>query len=79
MKIYLLRHCEYVNPNNIMPGRLPVELSEEGLNQAKRLRKYFMDKDIGMIYSSAVRRCKQTAEIEWQGKLTSVGKGRKVA
>jgi probable phosphoglycerate mutase len=72
MKIYLVRHCEYANPDNIMPGRLPVELSEEGLERAGRLRKYFADKDIGVIYSSAVRRCKQTAEIISAGKIAIV-------
>jgi broad specificity phosphatase PhoE len=61
--IYLLRHCDYENPRNILPGRLPVPLSSEGIEQAKRLRDFFIDKSLSKIYSSAVERCKQTAEI----------------
>lgn len=61
--IYLLRHCEYNNPLNILPGRLPVELSPEGKNNAVRLAEYFADKNIGRIYSSAVERCKETSAI----------------
>ncbi len=61
--IYLLRHCDYANPRNILPGRLPLELSEKGNVQAQQLKHYFRDKKIGKIYSSAVLRCRQTAEI----------------
>jgi len=61
--IYLVRHCDYDNPLEIMPGRLPVPLSEEGKRQAKKLCNYFSKKKIEKIYSSAVLRCKQTAEI----------------
>lgn len=61
--VYLVRHCAYHNPRGIYPGRLPVPLSKDGRNQAVRLRDYFKDKEVHMIYSSAVLRCKQTAEI----------------
>ncbi len=61
--IYLLRHCEYENPLNILPGRLPVPLSEVGKKRALGLHKYFSDKKIDRIISSAVLRCKQTSEI----------------
>lgn len=67
--IYLLRHTEYDNPRRILPGRLPVELSEKGIDQAKKLRDYFADKKIEKIYSSEVLRCKQTAEIISDGKI----------
>lgn len=60
--IYLLRHCEYDNPRNILPGRLPLELSAQGKQRAQELRQFFSDKNITKIYSSAVMRCKQTAE-----------------
>lgn len=60
--IYLVRHCQYDNPRSIYPGRLPVVLSEAGMEEAERLRKYFADKEIQKIYSSAVLRCKQTSE-----------------
>lgn len=61
--IYLVRHCKYDNPLKIYPGRLPVSLTEEGMEQAERLRKYFQDKDIQKIYSSAVHRCRQTSTV----------------
>ncbi|HAV14915.1 MAG TPA: hypothetical protein DCX25_01145 [Candidatus Pacebacteria bacterium] len=61
--LYLVRHCEYDNPRNILPGRLPVELSEKGKKQARKLTEYFKDKSIAKIHSSAVLRCKQTSEI----------------
>ncbi len=61
--IYLLRHCDYANPRNILPGRLPVPLSPKGINQAERLQTFFADKSISTIYSSAVERCRQTSEI----------------
>jgi len=60
--IYLLRYCEYDNPRHILPGRLPVPLSSEGLQQAQRLAAYFADKKIATIFSSAVERCKQTIQ-----------------
>jgi broad specificity phosphatase PhoE len=60
--IYLLRHGEYDNPRNILPGRLPVPLSAKGQEQAQRLSAYFADKNISTIYSSAVERCKQTIQ-----------------
>lgn len=60
--IYFVRHCAIDNPRNILPGRLPVILSKEGLLQAEKLHSYFLDKKVDKIYSSAVLRCKQTAE-----------------
>src|SRR3989338_3486042 len=61
--VYFIRHCKYYNPNNIIPGRLPVELSQEGIKQANKLKQYFKDKNIEKIYSSKVYRCQQTSEI----------------
>jgi len=61
--VYFVRHGDYANPRNIMPGRLPVELSAYGWKQAEKLAKYFSDKNINTIYSSAVVRCRQTIEI----------------
>lgn len=68
-KIYLLRHCEYSNPRNILVGRLPVELSQDGIEKAEKLADYFVDKKIEKIYSSAVRRCQQTSEIVSKGNI----------
>jgi broad specificity phosphatase PhoE len=67
--LYLLRHGDYANPRGIIPGRLPVELSQKGREQIKKLRKFFQDQQITKIYSSAVLRCKQTAEIISQGEI----------
>ncbi len=61
--IYLVRHGDYENPRNILPGRLPLPLSDLGKEQAQKLQKFFSDKNIKTIYSSAVQRCKETAEI----------------
>lgn len=68
-QIYLVRHCKYSNPRNILSGRLPVELSEEGLKQTGKLADFFSNKKIEKIYSSAVVRCKQTSEIISKGKI----------
>lgn len=70
--IYLLRHCDYENPRNILPGRLPVPLSSEGIEQANKLKAYFSTKSINKIYSSAVERCKHTAEIISDGVIPMV-------
>lgn len=61
--IYLVRHCQYENPRDILPGRLPVELSQEGLKEANLLKDFFKEKNIATIFSSGVLRCKQTAQI----------------
>ncbi len=71
-KIYLLRHCDYANPRGILPGRLPVELSEAGKQRAAELQQIFAPKKISTIYSSAVKRCKQTAEIISGGQIPIV-------
>lgn len=61
--IYLVRHCKYHNPRGIFPGRLPVSLSQEGRKQAVGLKRFFKDRGIQKIWSSAVLRCKQTSAI----------------
>ena len=67
--IYLVRHCEYENPDNIFPGRLPVPLSETGFDRAEKLHEYFKDKYISQIFSSPVLRCRQTAETISKGTI----------
>lgn len=67
--VYLVRHCTFDFSKTKMPGRLPVPLSNEGVTQAIKLQKYFQDKNIKFIFSSAVIRCKQTAEIISDGKI----------
>jgi len=68
--IYLVRHGEYDNPRNIIPGLLPVELSEKGRAQAEELKEYFKDKNVEVIYASAVQRTTQTAKVISDGKIT---------
>lgn len=63
ISIFLQRHCIYANPAEILPGRLPVELSTEGLQQAVALNTFYSKAGISHIYSSQVHRCQQTAEI----------------
>lgn len=70
--IYLLRHCDYDNPRQILPGRLPVELSVAGQKKAKELQEFFAKERISRIYSSAVLRCRQTAEIIANGQIPVV-------
>lgn len=66
---YLVRHASYTEKYHLLPGRLPVELSETGVKEAEKLSRYFEDKNIEKIISSEVLRCKQTAEIISNGKI----------
>lgn len=70
--IYLVRHCEYANPDNIYPGRLPLPLSEIGKKRAVKLHEYFLDKNISKIYSSSVVRCKETSNAISKGAIPIV-------
>lgn len=64
MTIYLVRHTDYANPQNIFPFDLPVYLSTEGRDHAKRIGKWLQNKKGPIpIYSSPVVRTVQTAEI----------------
>ncbi len=65
MHIYLVRHTKYHNPENVFPFHLPVNLSVEGREHAKRIAAWFKDKKLGQIpiYSSPIVRCVQTSEI----------------
>lgn len=63
--VYLVRHCKPKLPSDtsMCIGITDIPLSEEGLEQAAKLRRYFSDKDIEAIYSSPLLRAKKTAEI----------------
>lgn len=64
MKLYIVRHGETLeNANNCLVGRLNSSLTENGKKQAYQDYLYFQDKDIHVILSSPLDRCKQTAEI----------------
>jgi len=62
--IYLLRHGQYQNQKNIAPFRLPgFPLTKLGREQIDKVADFLKDKNIKLIYSSSILRCKQTAEI----------------
>lgn len=67
--LYLIRHCEYENPHNIIPGRLPYPLSQTGREHTSKLREYFNDKEITKIYTSPILRCVETVEHISIGKI----------
>lgn len=69
MNIYLVRHADYKKDYGLLKGRLPVELSDKGVEQSMELRKFFKELNVEIIYSSAVKRCKQTAEIISDGNI----------
>lgn len=68
--IYLIRHGESVgNFENRFRGRHDFPLNENGLEQARALKKALQNIDFRAIYSSPLSRAFQTAEILADGKL----------
>ena len=64
MKLYVVRHGETMeNANNCLVGRINSSLTENGIEQAKKISNYFKNKKIDIIVSSPLDRCKQTAQI----------------
>lgn len=62
--IYLVRHGDVHNPDQILYERLPgFRLSELGIKQAHELGKYLSDKSITAIYASPLERTRETANI----------------
>jgi broad specificity phosphatase PhoE len=62
--IWLARHGEVHNPNNLLYGRLPrMRLSPEGLRQAQALADYLAPRPLAAIYSSPMLRARRTAEV----------------
>lgn len=62
--VYLVRHAEVENPNDIEYMRLPgFGLSNYGLKQAQRLAEIFREKNIDSIYASPLKRTRETAQI----------------
>src|SRR5579864_9664303 len=62
--IYLIRHGEVSNPDQIWYGRLPnFYLSELGKKQIEITANYLLDKNITAIYTSPLIRAKQSGEI----------------
>lgn len=65
MKVYLIRHGESIgNAKGIHQGQKnDFPLSERGRDQAKSLENFFKDIKINTIYSSDLKRAKETADI----------------
>ncbi len=62
--IYLVRHGDVHNPDQVVYGRLPnFPLSEEGKKQAHKLGKHLSTKKIAAIYASPLERTHETASI----------------
>ena len=60
---YLVRHgTTQYNLENRFQGHLDIPLSNQGIEQAKKLADYLKDKKIDAIYTSDLKRAEQTAE-----------------
>lgn len=69
--IYLLRHCETEHyEKKRCVGITDVKLSENGIRQAQRLRKYYSEKNLTEIFCSDASRAADTARIISGGKIT---------
>lgn len=63
MKLILTRHGETVeNTQGIHQGHLPGKLSDQGINQAKKLAERLKDEKIDAIFSSDLARAADTAK-----------------
>lgn len=63
--IYLVRHCRprLKKGAHMCIGRTDIPLEETGRRQADNLKNYFLGLNLGHIYSSPLKRTKETAEI----------------
>ncbi len=63
-KIYLIRHGQTRwNKEQIFRGRIDVDLDEVGIREAKAIGEYIKDEEINCVYTSPLKRAKETAEI----------------
>lgn len=71
--IYLVRHgLTKYNLENRFQGHLDIPLSSEGVNQAIKLQSFFENKKIDVIYSSDLKRAKDTANFISQSKKLKI-------
>lgn len=62
--IHFVRHTANLNPDGVIPGRIPgFHLNEEGKKVARKLGNYFKGRPIKRIYTSPIERAFQTANI----------------
>lgn len=63
-RILLVRHAESEhNRDGILQGQLDIDLSEQGIEQAKQLADHLAAEDIDAVYSSTLKRSRKTADI----------------
>ena len=63
MRLYLVRHGEsFANKEGIFQGQGDSGLTELGYMQARKVAKRLKDEDFDLIYSSDLRRARETAE-----------------
>lgn len=64
LTLYILRHGEVHNPQDILYGRLPnFRLSTTGREQAQAAGRFLSDKTIHAIYTSPMQRAQETAAL----------------
>ena len=64
MKFYIVRHGQTNwNKKGKIQGKTDIELNEEGIEQAKEVRKILEKYPIDVIVSSPLKRARKTAEI----------------
>jgi broad specificity phosphatase PhoE len=62
--LYIIRHTDVHNPDDILYGRLPrFRLSDLGLRQAERTAQVLAEEPVATFYSSPQLRARQTARI----------------
>lgn len=73
MLLYFIRHGETEwNREKRVMGRLPVPLSEEGIEGVRRTARFLSAEGIGMIYSGTLKRATETSNIlsrEWGAEI----------
>lgn len=63
MNIYLVRHGETLqNIEKVFYGSIDCELTEKGLLQCEKLKNFFNDKNIDMVYLSTMKRTLDTTK-----------------
>lgn len=63
-RLLLARHGETdQNRNDVVQGKLDVDLNDTGIEQAQQLAARIEDEDVAAVYASPLKRARRTAEI----------------
>lgn len=64
-KLYLIRHAtpNFKDDIKLCIGRTDIDIGDRGVEESKKLRDFFIDKDISCIYTSPLSRCMSTSSI----------------